>query len=100
MAVPLTHVRGPAAGNVARVPAALRGMARTDLGGYRPGMSNIPNEDVKARAELLPEEIAVGSDDPQEQAEVILEESRERTEKPARTGGESEQTSTPEERPC
>lgn len=33
-------------------------------------------------AELLPEEQAVGSDDPQAQAEAILEESAERTEVP------------------
>ena len=37
---------------------------------------------VASRAELLPEEQAVGSDDPQEQARVILEESEERTEHP------------------
>jgi hypothetical protein len=37
---------------------------------------------VASRAQLLPEEQAVGSDDPQEQAKVILEESEERTEHP------------------
>lgn len=37
---------------------------------------------VDERAVLLPEEQAVGSDDPLTQAEVILEESRERTEDP------------------
>ena len=37
---------------------------------------------VASRAHLLPEEQAVGSDDPQEQAKVILEESAERTEHP------------------
>jgi hypothetical protein len=37
---------------------------------------------VATRAELLPEELAVGSDDPQAQAEAILEESLERTEHP------------------
>ena len=35
---------------------------------------------VEHRAELLPEELAAGSDDPQAQAESILEESDERTE--------------------
>ena len=35
-----------------------------------------------SRAELLPEERAVGSDDPAAQAEAILAESRERTEHP------------------
>ena len=34
------------------------------------------------RADLLPEERAVGSDDPQAQAEAILAESAERTEHP------------------
>jgi hypothetical protein len=37
---------------------------------------------VASRAQLLPEEEAVGSDNPQEQAKVILEESEERTEHP------------------
>ena len=37
---------------------------------------------VASRAELLPEEKAVGSDDPQAQAKAILEESEERTEHP------------------
>ena len=44
-------------------------------------MSEQPDQ-VERRAQLLPEERAVGSDDPHEQAEVILEESRERTEHP------------------
>ncbi len=34
---------------------------------------------VEGRAELLPEELAAGSDDPEAQAEAILEESDERT---------------------
>jgi hypothetical protein len=37
---------------------------------------------VATRAELLPEEKAVGSDNPQAQAKAILEESEERTEHP------------------
>jgi len=37
---------------------------------------------VASRAELLPEEQAVGSDDPLAQAEAILAESAERTEHP------------------
>jgi len=36
------------------------------------------------RAELLPEELAVGSDDPQAQAEAIMGEAEERTEHPER----------------
>lgn len=56
-------------------------------------MSAEPGQDrVDGRAELLPEELAVGSDDPQEQARVILEESDERTEEPERTRRESTQT--------
>jgi hypothetical protein len=76
-------------------------VASTDPGGYRAGMSNLPDEDhVTSRAELLPEEVAAGSEDPQKQAAVILEESQRRTEDPAGTGAESEQTSTPDERPA
>ena len=37
---------------------------------------------VASRAELLPEEQAVGSDDPVAQAKAILDESQERTEHP------------------
>ena len=44
-------------------------------------MSEQPDQ-VERRAQLLPEERSVGSDDALEQAEVILEESRERTEDP------------------
>jgi hypothetical protein len=44
-------------------------------------MTEQPDQ-VERRAQLLPEERTVGSDDPLEQAEVILEESRERTEHP------------------
>ena len=43
-------------------------------------MSQNPDDDrVETRAELLPEEQAAGSEDPQAQAEAILEESEERT---------------------
>jgi hypothetical protein len=47
---------------------------------------------VERRAELLPEELAAGSDNPEEQAEAILEESDERTEHPEETMQESTQT--------
>ncbi|GAA4112404.1 hypothetical protein GCM10022415_07150 [Knoellia locipacati] len=47
---------------------------------------------VGSRAELLPEERAVDSDDPEEQARVILAESQERTEQPEATRRESTQT--------
>ena len=39
---------------------------------------------IASRAELLPEEQAAGSDDPQAQARAILEEAQERTEHPER----------------
>ena len=48
-------------------------------------METTPTPDPEAfkhRAELLPEEQAVGSADPEAQANAILEESRERTEIP------------------
>ncbi len=44
-------------------------------------MSEQPDQ-VERRAQLLPEERTVGSDDPHEQAEAILQESEERTEHP------------------
>ena len=51
-----------------------------------------PDRDsVDERAHLLPEELAAGSVDPQEQAKVILEESAERTEDPEGTREESTQ---------
>ena len=43
-------------------------------------------------SELLPEEVAAGSDAPLEQAEAILAESDERTDEPERTRRESQQT--------
>jgi len=56
-------------------------------------------ERVASRAQLLPEEQAAGSEDPQHQAEEILHDSDERTEHPEETGDASTQTSTPDERP-
>jgi hypothetical protein len=55
---------------------------------------------IARRAELLPEEASAGSDDPQHQAEEILQESDERTDHPEETGRASTQTSTPDERPA
>jgi len=52
-------------------------------------------ERIHRRAELLPEEVAAGSDDPQAQAEAILEESDERTDDPEGTRAESTQTPGP-----
>lgn len=56
-------------------------------------MSQPADEDrIAHRAELLPEEWAAGTDDPQAQAQAILEESDERTEQPEETRQESVQT--------
>ena len=52
----------------------------------------VENARVESRADLLPEELAAGSDDPGEQAREILEESDERTEHPEETRRESTQT--------
>jgi len=49
-------------------------------------------DDVTTRAELLPEEVAAGSDDPFDQAEAILEESEDRTLDPEGTRQASTQT--------
>ena len=60
-------------------------------------MSEGPAKDrVEARAELLPEEQAAGSEDPEMEARAILAESDERSEDPERTRHES--TQTPDER--
>jgi hypothetical protein len=50
------------------------------------------DELVAERSHLLPEEEAVGSDDPMSQAEAILEESLERTNDPEGTQRDSSQT--------
>lgn len=44
-----------------------------------PAVDEVVEEAVPDRAELLPEEVAAGSDDPIGQAEAILAESEERT---------------------
>jgi hypothetical protein len=49
-------------------------------------------ERIHSRAELLPEEQAAGSDDPDAQAAEILAESDERTDDPEGTRAESTQT--------
>lgn len=49
-------------------------------------------ERAAERAELLPEEVEAGSEDPRAQAEAILEESDERTDDPEGTRHESTQT--------
>jgi hypothetical protein len=51
---------------------------------------------IERRAELLPEERTAGSDDPEAQAEAILEESDDRTDHPAETQRRSTQSPDPE----
>ena len=56
-------------------------------------MSQPPDDErIESRAQLLPEEQAAGSDDPEAQAEQILAESDERTDDPEGTRAESTQT--------
>jgi hypothetical protein len=56
-------------------------------------MTHSHDEDrIQERAELLPEESTAGSDDPEAQAQAILEESDERTDHPQATRHESHQT--------
>jgi hypothetical protein len=56
-------------------------------------MTEPPDEHrVERRADLLPEEAAAGSDNPEEQAEAILQESDDRTDHPEETRHESTQT--------
>ena len=59
---------------------------------YAPDHSIDGGDRVHERADLLPEELAVGSDDPDAQAAAILEESERRTEQPEQTRDESSQT--------
>lgn len=56
-------------------------------------MSQTPEDDrIAERAELLPEERAAGSADPEAQAEAILQDSDERVEDPEGTREQSTQT--------
>ncbi|MFW5473774.1 hypothetical protein ACOCJ5_10725 [Knoellia sp. CPCC 206450] len=59
------------------------------------GRDTEDDDNVGSRAELLPEEQVVGSDDPEAQARAILAESEERTEHPEETRLESVQTPDP-----
>ena len=60
------------------------------------GRETEDDDNVGSRAELLPEEQAVGSDDPDAQARAILAESEERTERPEETRRDSTQTPDPD----
>lgn len=79
--------------------------------GYRPDMDaqresedpepigGASSDRVAERSHLLPEEEAVGSDDPEQQAATVLADSDERTEDPDGTRLESAQTPDPESDP-
>lgn len=54
------------------------------------------DERIAERAELLPEEVEAGSDDPDAQAEAILEDSDERVDDPDGTRRDSSQTPGPD----
>lgn len=56
-------------------------------------------DDDERHRDLLPEERAAGSDDPDAQTAAVLAESEERTDDPEGTAAESSQTSTPRQRP-
>ncbi len=67
--------------------------ARLRPGGRRvQAMSEADAERIGDRADLLPEELAAGSDDPEAQAEAILADSDRRTDQPEQTRDESPQT--------
>ena len=56
-------------------------------------MSEQPDDRmVQARQDLLPEEEAAGSEDPEGQAQAVLEESEDRVRYPSQTRAESTQT--------
>lgn len=56
-------------------------------------MSQPPSdEEIASRSQLLPEEEAAGSDDPEAQAKAVLEESEERIQDPEGTRRDSTQT--------
>ena len=60
-------------------------------------MSRTPEDEerIASRSELLPEEESAGSDDPEAQAEAILDESDERVDDPEGTRRDSTQTPGP-----
>jgi hypothetical protein len=59
--------------------------------GHHHSETDADDDRIAERAHLLPEEIAVGSDDPTAQAEQILAESDRRTDEPEQTQQESVQ---------
>jgi 4-alpha-glucanotransferase len=82
--VPIEELAGSA-------PAAAVADVLTAAVGYGPDVAD-EDERVEHRAQLLPEERAAASDDPEAQAEVILADSDARTEDPEGTMRDSHQT--------
>jgi hypothetical protein len=82
--VPIEELAGSA-------PAAAVADVLTAAVGYGPDVAD-EDERVEQRAQLLPEERAAASDDPEAQAEVILADSDARTEDPEGTMRDSHQT--------
>lgn len=60
--------------------------------GREPADRERDDERISERAELLPEEVEAGSEDPDAQAEAILEDSDERVDDPEGTRRDSTQT--------
>ncbi|NYI47220.1 hypothetical protein BJ993_004300 [Nocardioides aromaticivorans] len=60
------------------------------------GREPADDERISERAELLPEEVEAGSEDPRAQAEAILDDSDERVDDPEGTRRESSQTPGPD----
>ena len=86
------RVGAPAVVQVHDARPGPREVPRPTQDGARPTQDDAQHDErVAERAHLLPEEIAVGSDDPAAQAEQILDESDDRTDHPARTQQESPQ---------
>lgn len=63
-----------------------------DAESQQPGHEDIDSDRLASRAELLPEERSAGTDDPELEAQVILEDSDARTSDPEGTKHESHQT--------
>ena len=64
--------------------------------GNQPTPQDRDDERITERAELLPEEVEAGSEDPEAQAEAILEDSDERVDDTEGTRRESSQTPGPD----
>lgn len=89
-------IAGRRSHRVSGTASGARSVRRAGSLGSLQAMTKEPDEArIERRADLLPEEVAVGSDDPREQARVILEESDERTAHPEETREDYTQTPDP-----